>query len=431
MKSLEAKNMKAHSYFIYLFFYFLIAFAFHLIFAQPFNDDFFFQEKAASTTLFDFLKERYATWTSRLLIETVLFLLFRTNLIFWKFFDSLILTGIIYYIIKLSIPEQNKNLAFTAILYFLLVPLKMFNSAGWVTTTLTYTWPFLTFMPFLLISKALIERRKVNCALKVISILLLFFAVNKEEILALCIGCSIFLFIVYSHKGKIEKKDVVFFTAALLISLFSLIFIITCPGNKERTIVSIREYFPNWKNISFVQKCHMGFLSIFSYFFGIREINFLLIPLLCVMTFKAYKKQNSKDFITTIVLDSFIIFAGYGLKFLSIVSHRFNTSFLDFSLFQNKFIEGMSDFSFLEIVLETIIFAIAALSLITELYRLSKNRESGILNCIILLAGFCSAFILSFSPTIYASGIRTFFYFAIAIIITTFRFGFENSEERK
>lgn len=430
MKNLEIKNLKTNFCLIYLFFYFLIALAFHLIFAQPFNDDFFFQEKAASATLFDFLKERYSTWTSRLLIETVLFLLFRINLIFWKFFDSLILTGIIYYIIKLSIPEQNKNLAFTAILYFLLVPLKMFNSAGWVTTTLTYTWPFFTFMPFLLISKKIIERRKVNSAFKIVSILLLFFAVNKEEILALCIGFSIFLFIVYGHKGKIEKKDIAFFTAALLISLLSLVFIITCPGNKERTIVSIREYFPEWKNISFFQKCHMGFLSIFSYFLGIREINFLLVPLLCVMTFKAYKKHEKKDFIITIVLNIFILIC-YELKFLSIIAHRFQISFLDFSLFQNKFIAGMGDFSSIEIAVETIIFAIVALALITEIYRLSKNRESGIFNCITIFGGFCSAFILSFSPTVYASGIRTFFYFTIAIIIITLRLGFEKTKEQK
>lgn len=422
------EKLKSRKELFYYFVFFVIIFLFHLFFANPFNDDSFFLEHSSSDTLFGFLKLRYETWTSRLLLETLIYFAFKANLILWKFFDSIFLTGIVYYISRLSVPAEKKNLSFLAILYCFLIPVKMLNSAGWVTTTITYSWAFFSLFPSLYLFKMFIERKNPSVLRIILTTFALFFAVNNEQILALNIGFSIFLFLVYARTGKIEKKAAIYLAANLLISFASLVFVATCPGNYERNLTSIKVYFPIWNYFSFFEKCHMGFLSIFSYFFGIREVNFILIPLLAVLTIKSFKK-NIIDFSLMLVMDIFILIFGYGLKFLSIVSHKFHIEKLDFGWLQNKFITQMSEFSTFKIAVETSIFALLAIFILIEIFRLSKSQKSAIVNVVIVFGGFCSAFILSFSPTVYASGIRTFMCFSAAIIITTLRLGFEKSVE--
>ena len=83
------------------------------------------------------------------------------------------------------------------------------------------------------------------------------------------------------------------------------------------------------------------------------------------------------------------------------------------TLYRLTYIILIQRINYLSIILG---FAILG-AIITSIYLIFENTLKMIIVEIIFLAGFFSRMIMSFSPTIYASGTRTFIYFYFAMIV--------------
>ena len=133
----------------------------------------------------------------------------------------------------------------------------------------------------------------------------------------------------------------------------------------------------------------------------------IILPLCFILTIIFFKK-NKKLFLLQLVLNLFLLFCFLGEKKSQ------------FWLLNNK-LSQFSGYSQLVIYTECLILIVIALILLYQVYAVMKNKLQGLINIFLLCAGFCSAFILAFSPTVYASGSRCYIFMSSIIFIVTFR----------
>ena len=212
-------NIKKYSPFILFAVLMLIL---HLIMGLN-GDDIKYAKVLSNQTLVDYLHYRYYNWSSRLIIDGILVILARLDMIIWKILDVIIYTVGVYYIIKLVNKNYSKKIAYLGVLLFLMYPFYEMASAGWISTTLNYSWCFafgmISFIP--LIYEAYGE--KVNKYIYIISFLALLYAANQEQSGALVFGFNL-LYLLNSviNKKSINKFNLMATAARLLSGILNL-----------------------------------------------------------------------------------------------------------------------------------------------------------------------------------------------------------------
>ena len=156
-------------------------------------------------------------------------------------------------------------------------------SAGWIATTLNYSWCFIfamiSFIP--LINE--LNGKKTNIFIYIISILSLIYAVNQEQSCLLILGINA-LYLIYCI---IKKQKIIRFNILIvIISALSLTIILTCPGNAERVIAETGRFYAEYVNFGIIEKLYLGtiptigiFLKdkvLFTVFYIILSISALL-----------------------------------------------------------------------------------------------------------------------------------------------------------
>ncbi len=188
-----------------------------------------------------FVIERYDIWSSRILIEYILCHILQSPLILWWYLDSLIFTFIAILTYKLI---NGENKLFYSILSCILCLSFIFSShyalgsAGFITTTINYTWPLFSGLLAIYILKnhtAKDINKTKRILAYIISVLCLMFAVNNEQLAVILLGLFV-LYYLLNYKTKINKK-------CYLIGITSVIGIINtviCPGIHKRYILELR-----------------------------------------------------------------------------------------------------------------------------------------------------------------------------------------------
>ena len=183
---------------------FLFLLSIHVVFKVNFNDDLWFKNIIGTEykNIFEYIPIRYNTWSSRLIIESVLIFLLACPNIIWCVLDSLIIMLIIYSIDYLF---KNNKKYILILLIILLYPLHEMKSAGWYATTLNYLWPLaLGLFSFIPIKNKLIEKKEKRYMYP-LYILSIIFACNQEQMCAVVLSFYIIFDIYLYKKGKLNK----------------------------------------------------------------------------------------------------------------------------------------------------------------------------------------------------------------------------------
>lgn len=128
-------------------------------------DDLFFYTIPQETNIMSFVIERYDIWSSRILIEYILCHILQSPLILWWYLDSLIFTFIAILTYKLI---NGENKIFYSILSCILCLSFIFSShyalgsAGFITTTINYTWPLFSGLLAIYFKKSCCKRYRQN-----------------------------------------------------------------------------------------------------------------------------------------------------------------------------------------------------------------------------------------------------------------------------
>lgn len=154
------------------------------------------------SSLITLLQHRYKTWSSRIVIETVLLLIIR-HFTLWRILNSMVAVLFIYLLNYFFNHQKSYETLLVSIILFMLIPPSIFSNTGWVATTLNYFWPvtisIFGFYPFF----KKLRNEKMNIGLYLLSLLCLFLGLNQEQVLICYLGISFMITIFLLFTGRI------------------------------------------------------------------------------------------------------------------------------------------------------------------------------------------------------------------------------------
>lgn len=367
------------------------------------------------TAYLDFLKLRYDNWTSRLIIETALVNCYAFNFGLWRVLDVVALVVIAESLVYICVPQKKYAVFVYAVILFCTDWMSL-RSTGWGATTVNYLWPLAASMPAFVIAKKIRDGLPISKKAIVGSLLFLIFATNQEQVCAWLFGLSLSFLLYRIVKNRRLTKNDSYIIISVLICAASLVFILTCPENKVRFAVAVDVCFPQYPSLSFFEKVQLGILTIFTYYFTLWR-NIVIVPLCVILTF-ALRAKNRRLFMAQVALDAFIL-----MNFVLWVLTR------EKWLLANNKLPQFAGLSRIAVLCECAVLVIIGVVLLYQIVAASSSKSLGLLNVFFLVAGFCSAFIIAFSPTVYASGDRCYLFLSYTMFFVTFNLMSDYFEE--
>ncbi|MBR0496342.1 MAG: hypothetical protein IJJ71_09230 [Treponema sp.] len=406
---------------------FFIIFVIHQYWDPNFGDDEFMTSVLDGRLFSQYVLSTIKTWQTRI-VGLYTAKLVRLNPIIWRLLDSLCMVTIIEGIVQISLTGKNKKYAFSVCLLLGLIPVSIYKSAGWIMTTTTYVWPLAFLMPsFIIIKKEIIgkESRKYEY---ILSFILAAIGATELSLIPVILVAS-FLFIIYQiflQKNNYSKPSK-YIVAIFILSILEFAFAFLAPGNAVRSVEELK-WFPEFPSLSILNKLKLGILITMPYFYGIASKNFIILPLEFALFVKFYSEKKWKMCICQIP-SLFIIFV---FGFFPLFLNKIFSVPKFFYGFKNIHLAEFCNFSHANFFVNVeILFYIVILFLtLYSLYMAVENRYRAIFTVLVFLAGFLTRFILCFSPTVYASGFRTSYYWAISVFICS-AIVWENTKSEK
>lgn len=211
---------------------------------------------------------------------------FAQHFTLWKICNALVLLLTVYLITKMVFEKDLKKIFFVAALYCL-VPLQVFDEAGWVATSINYHWPFgfalLAFFPF---AKAL-KGQKSSLRNYFFAFGASIIACSQEQINI----CFFVLTMIVSVYLIIRKRFMFLLFGPIFVSLLNILYFLFSPGNKVRKHTEILHWFPEYSHFSFFHKLDLGVLSFGQpLFFG---FNILFLLFFLALLINGYQRNFS------------------------------------------------------------------------------------------------------------------------------------------
>ena len=379
---------------------------FHLLIPIGAGDDMFFSKVLNDYSILSFCFARYNAWSSRVFIEAMLIVVSRFPLI-WKVLDILVVLWICNSISDVLNHEKENRVNWFIVFVLIMFPWEIMGSAGWIATTMNYLWPLAAGLFVLSLMTELFRGNKVSYLKVILSVPCLLYACNQEQMCAVMIAFLLLGLIIYKVKTHNFNSTVIFWTA---LSLLSLCFIMFCPGNAARNIAETSTHFPEYAEFTLLDKLDIGFSSaFFPYITEIKVLYFLFICLLCIYSYK--KRGFSNAFVAAIIPLTVSVFLGiFGSTVLS------NTGIVQFIN------NGLIATGTTTIVVNLLILFILVL-VCTSIWLSFDDKMTAFVLIYILGVGFATRMVMGFSPTIWASGNRTYMFLEFAfLLVSTYLF---------
>lgn len=377
--------------------FFAFALAIHFCLPLNWGDDKVFSSQAV-LSLSEFLNG-----SSRILTDTMTWVFNRYHIL-WRLTNPLVLTLLSRSMSRL-ISLTDKKLQYILCLC-LLFPTMVVVDAGFIATTVNYLWPVTFGFCSLLIFQNIAAEKKISGPVFLAGIPMLVYAINMEQMSAVLsctflIGCT-YLFI---HKKRFHIYPIL----QLAISLFGVLYAYFGNTSQEnsRMIRETARYFPDFSRLGIFNKIELGFSS--TMFCLTAELRFAFIAFLAFSIFLAVMVFRKN--------------AGFIAKLSALIPLIF--SFVCAVINTIKPFVGLKHFrmSKAEYLFSPLFDIISFFLLICILYTISQLLSGRLLILkayTILAAGLSSRILMGFSPTVWASGYRTFCIMFISFIIVTF-----------
>lgn len=378
----------------------VIAVLYHLKIGEISGDDPFFAAATDDKAMWQFLSERYQTWTSRIVIDFLVVSLV-DHLIVWKILDIIVFSSMPVLFAKIL--GDTKLVRWCSAAAILLYPFHDVGSAGWVTTTINYLWPIWGILLVGVLVKKVLSQEKIlwyEIAAGVIGCIL---ASSHEQ-------AAVVLFIILLLAGiwLVRKHclKVPVYYLMLLINMASLIFILTCPGNGNRNAVGTVD-MPEFANYTLFDKAYLGLLSIERVFIANVDIVFFMVVLLLAalvyIKTSDYKKTLISSLAVLILLGQSVIKTAYPeLNGLFVVPEQVT----------------VWSYGELSAWIPMVYLAVTVASILTALFWLMEDMQEYISAVLLLGCGFAAGLVIGFTATIYVSGDRVYItlYFILLFI---------------
>ena len=369
-----------------------------------------------SLTKNGFLSYRYATWSSRSLIEFNVGVLVSVPTEIWRILDSVIFAAIAVLLSKL-LANNNESpffyncLACLFVGLFILTFSKILESAGWLATTTNYIWPICFILIHFYLLKEFIFKNKDISKFKrtiiyLILIITLLEAISSEQLLVMVGGAYLFT-IVYCLYKKIEIPKLIYLF--IIIILFNFIYDFCCLGNINRVKVVTKLGFPDYANFNIINKLDVGINYFLSWILMAKDLfSVIFLVLLGVYTYLISNKK--KITIITLIPCLAVLF------FASLRFANFTTVYSYFDLTNLK--HGLLSLGFIRMLSCGVMYLIITLIPLYSIYLIYKdNKKLGYFIFVLLILGFGSVIISGFTPSLTSDGRIYLNYLFVMIIL--------------
>ena len=358
-------------------------------------------------SLLEFIKLRFETWSSRIFIESLVVFFVNQHLL-WRIINSITLFGTGIVLLKL-IGKPDDYLKWMVVLLISLYPYTDMASAGWIATTLNYSWPLFFGLIALIPIRIYYDALTIPPVYYPVYVLVTLFAANVEQMAGI-------LFLIFTVAILIDitrKRVKSLLVIQYLVIILNLILILVSPGNYVRRIAEIGTWFPEYAGLSIVRIIEMGFSS--SFYPLVFKVNgiFLLFTVVTFIRAMQSKKNDLHLLISAIPISVLLIFNVFSVflkDYFPVIEHIKQAL--------SKIGTGASISQLVSLVPDLILLIIIC-SILWSLFMSTEKREKFLFIIGILGIGFISRFVIAFSPTIWASVERTFIFFYATIIYVT------------
>lgn len=391
--------------FILPLYYVFISFLFTLesiIYINDAGDQTSFAHMAQKFGFFEFAIYRYKTWSSRLLIESVTMFMSNHYLLFNV--TMLISVAIFFYCFNgiFLKEEKYRKLQFVSPVIFLLsFPSLFFTSAGLIATVTNYLFPMISFV---IAWYCILQKKRLYI---LVSLPFFIFACMQEQFTVYGFILFIYLFIKsYLDNRRVDKNYLI----ATIVSFVGIVSALLSPGTANRVLYESKLWYPDFENLSFPIKVIKGYLETNRVLFVTSELNIVFLFLCLLIVATIVKKQYFSAFISGTIIYTIII-------------HRFGISNLLTAV--QRIIDDQNDrsdtsyFSIKENLYLLVLYTLILCVIGVIVFLIFKEWKDGLTAIVILAAGYAARMTVSLSPTIYASGVRTYtpLIFSLLIVI--------------
>lgn len=376
------------------------------------TDDSIFQKLVTQyPTVFDWVSERYATWSGRIFSEGFVYIFNIIPLFIYKIVSILmyllfIFSFYMYYrlfSVKRSREKDILMLACAALMPYLLSISVFAPGVLWVTGSMNYFWiatiGSIGLYPTI---KLVVNRADVSWKKITFGILLSMVAItSQEQVGAVMVGLSL-IFLVHIL-NDFRRKNSVYQVSGLwkiLVTcigyLTAFIISIRAPGNALRLKSEINYWQPDFNSVPLMHRIEYDYRWVLEAF--VNHSGFILIGIWLAMLFLIIRKKRHDfvDLLTTFVIGAATIIllakghksVGYWTTFYA----QWNTPLPSKSLYLILGVWGI-------VIFVTILMPIVV-------YR---RQIKGYMVSLLLSAALASTALMCFSPTMYASGWRTLY----------------------
>ncbi len=366
---------------------------------------------APDFTLKGFLTKRYLTCSGRTVGEFLLMVFLKAPLICWKLANFGMLLSIAYFFCRLytlaagDIPLRERIL-FASLSLWMIFFLSLNSPAFWFSASFFYAWPMAAMLCTLSPLVTLLFGGKVRYGFLPLWCLAAVLAASQEQSCVLTLTFFLILFAALCIK---EKRFRFLFLPQLFLIVVETVWMLTAPGASVRSAGEAAVSYPEFAQLSLLRKLCGGFINLLTHqFFYIQLISILLLAFLGMALYQVFPKKWLK--ILLAILNGVHFFLCVPFNLLMAATQRGGFQWLNTAFTGNRL--GWA--AYLTIALGSLcILAYAGISLILLIAK-RDAVHAGIFLC--LMAAYASAMTISFSPTIYSSGQRVFFYTDILLL---------------
>lgn len=385
------------------------------------------EQSVRDTTTWSNAWERYTqqlTINNRVIPMALYYTLPLLPEIVWKFLD---ISVVMLIALSLSIlfhaeTRSSRTLNWVIVGLILLYPMKDMSSAGWLTTTIFYSWIVaFTFVSFIPIQKWY-KKEPVGMKEYVVYTIATIIASNSPQpAVIISVLYALFWADIFHRSEEVPK----FLTFQFCVAFTSLIFFTFHPATIHR-LEAEKQWWIDFDMISTIQKLKMGIGDTFSHFLAFPDPIFIL---LCGIILYAVIRKYKDPFYRVI---SAIPFGLSVLPLLAPIVYRIFPAWERWvqyqyklaNLYDGRIVEittqdrlTLLDYTILENYLPIIIHIILAGLICIALYLIFENTRKTILVVAIFMLGMFSRLTMGFSPTLLGSSARTFLFLYAAMAV--------------
>lgn len=415
----------------FLVFFVVMLYTFNFCKFKMDGDDYWFKHVTKDYSLINYLKLRYATWTGRINSETIFYYIFRDNGLLWRILTPLFIVLSLYCISRIVLGKKKDDKNFLINCYICVFSLFIsksiiFESIFWMTGSVVYLWgisfALISIIPF---RDALMKEYSEK--LRLLYIICGIAASMFEEQISLVIAAfAVIINIdIYIKDRKIYKNLII----ENIFMLFGLIISFAAPGNFVRKYKETINWMPNYPLYSKSEVIVYGIQWILNNLLNnLKVILFLLFLLMCILFYIKNKKTKKSLLIISPVaagclLTGSAILLNIDSEIINKVIKHIKFPHAYFFL-QNKLRMIFFDFDISDIfilrkltIIKFILWSVIILIVPYTIWYLYDFKRNGFYVALLYIAGICSAAVMFVSPTMNASGLRTFFVFMVLLLI--------------